>query len=275
MNWLKKILIAILSLILTNCICLLALSFNIQSFLVDGVMKEIIIKKIKSTKEANIIITEESINKITEDENIREILNSPEIKDLMNKYFEKTIDGLIDENSIDEVKIEKDIINYLKDNKNVLEDLTNQEITDQMIDETIKQIDDGDITNAWKQTVTNTSKNMPKVEKQVLKSFKVFTSTLLRVILFSISMISILLIAILQKSLIKWIFTLCLSVLLSGILITIINTFVTIIIKAVSNFSILYINSFLQTGLVMIIIGLLGIVIYKIIEKNKEIKYEN
>ena len=112
MEIIKKILIAILVLVLIDIIFALAISFNLKKILVNGVIKETIVERItpKSYSEESYVITEEQIKEITDDPQIQEILNSPEIQQLMEKYLDTTVDGLIDEENLDEVALEQDMI---------------------------------------------------------------------------------------------------------------------------------------------------------------------
>ena len=131
MKTFKKILIAILFLLLVNLISILIISVNLKTVLIDGVIKETIKEQIVRREEqnGNFVISEEIIAEISDDEKVQEILNSKEVQELMNKYLDLTVDGILDEEKLDEITIEKDILNYLKDNKETLSEIVGEEIS--------------------------------------------------------------------------------------------------------------------------------------------------
>ena len=135
MKIIKNILVAFLSMILVGCIFLLAISFNLKKILINGVIKETFVEQIipKSYNEERVVITEEQIREITDDPRIQEMLMSPEIQGLMEQYLDTTVNGLIDENNIDDIALEQDMLKFIKENRSVIEEKAGKEITDDMI----------------------------------------------------------------------------------------------------------------------------------------------
>ena len=64
-------------------------------------------------------ITEEQIKEITDDPKVQEILNSPETQELMEKYLDATITGLTEDDNLDDISIEKDMVDFIKDNPDI------------------------------------------------------------------------------------------------------------------------------------------------------------
>ena len=279
MKWLKKVLIAFLFLILVNCIFFLAISFNLKKILINGVIKETIVEQLipRSYSSDNKVITDEQIKEITDDPRIQEILNSPEVQSMMEEYLDNTVEGLIDENNIDEVALEEDMARFIKENRSIIEEKVGREITDEMIDKAMEQIETKDISNAYRQSVANASRNMTKSEKQVLKGYKFIISSTFKFILLIIMLIDLILIALLQKSLYKWIGTLATASITSGVALVLASIVSSLIVKNKTNIN-FNTSSLTTTGIIIAVCGIVILVIYKVIlklvkkdEKLKEI----
>ena len=263
MKWYKKLLVGILAFILIDLIGLLAISFNLKNILVNGIIKETIIEQLtpREYKDAKYVIPEEEINKITDNEEVREILNSKEVQELLNKYLDMTVNSLIDEESIDEINLEHDMLEFLKENKDVLEQKVGKEITDEMIDNAEEQFEGKDMTKAFKQTLKNTKQNMSETEVTFLKGYSLLISTKFKVLLFILMIIDLLLIAIIQKSLYKWIKTLGKCLLIGGIGIILISIIVSKIVSTLSEINSFNTNSLLYSGIGITIGGIIILII--------------
>ena len=280
MKWYLKVLKTFLFILLINLIVLLAISFNIKKVLLDGIVVETITETIvkQDYKSENLIIPEEEINKITDDERVREILKSKEIQDLLNKYLDITIDTIIEEESIDEIELEKDILNYLNDNKETLSKVVGQDITEEMITSTKEQFEGKDISKAFKQTLDNTKNHITKKEKVMLKGYKILNSNQFRMIILFCIALTIILIAMIQKSFFQWIRTLGIAITISGILLIAFNFILKQIVFSSTNSFIINTDSFLYSSLIIMISGIwitaLYIIVSVIISKRKEKKNE-
>lgn len=277
MKWLKKILIGLLVLLLMDMIVALAISFNLKQIIIDGVIREAITERItkKEYKAPNDIISDEQIDQVVDDERVREIMKTPEMQELMNKYLDQTIDGLIDEENINEVEIEKDIVNFLKENKSVIEKQVGKEVTDEMLENAVSQLETKDMSNAYKQAIRNASKNMTKEEKQVLKGYSTIISTKFKIWMFIGILIDLILIALLQKSLYKWIKTFGKTMLVSGVGIVLMSIIVSAIVKGAANINSFNTTNLTITGVVIAIIGLIIVIVYKVVEKIIKKKSED
>ena len=280
MKWYLKVLKTFLFILLINLIVLLSISFNIKKVLLDGIVVETITETIvkQDYKSENLIIPEEEINKITDDERVREILKSKEIQGLLNKYLDITIDTIIEEESIDEIELEKDILNYLNDNKETLSKAVGQDITEEMIASTKEQFEGKDISKAFKQTLDNTKHHITKKEKVMLKGYKILNSNQFRMIILFCIVLTIILIAMIQKSFFQWIRTLGIAITISGILLIAFNFILKQIVFSSTNSFIINTNSFLYSSLIIMISGIwitaLYIIVSVIISKRKEKKNE-
>ena len=274
MKWLKNIIVSILILVLTSLISLLAISLNLKSILVNGIIKETVKTQVqlKPHQEENKIITEETIKQVTDDEQIQELLNTKEIQDLMYKYLDITIDGLIDEEAINEIEIEKDILEYLKENKSEIEKVVGQEIEEDMIKQTEKQMETKDITKSYKQSINNARMRMTTTEKSILKGYKTLVSIKLKIIVIIFIIIIAIILAIIQKSLEKWLKNIGNSSIMSGILIIVMSITVNLVVNKIANLNSFQTTNLLFTGIMILIIGLLFLIGSKIIKNIKEAK---
>ena len=269
MKVLKKVLLGILVFILIDIIFLLALSFTLKKVLINGVIKETIVERVFPTgySEGSNIITEEQIKEITDDPRVQEMLNSPEIQQLLEKYLDSTVEGLIDPDNIDEVALEEDMLNFLTENKSVIEEKVGKEISDEMISKAVSEVDSKDLSKAYKQSIKNASKNMTTTERQVLKGYKLIISLKFRIILFICMFVDLLLIALVQKSFYKWIKTLSKSMIVSGIGVVLASLISSTIIKRLSNMTNFNSDSLTILGIIITISGIVILIIYKIVLK--------
>ena len=274
----RKFLIGLLTFILINIIGLLIISFSLKTILVDGIVKEVIVNQIdlpifetSNYQYRNEINTDENIDKITDDERIKELLKSDEVTELIDKYMDIIIDGYIDEENLDKIELEKDMINYLENNKDKIEKITGQEITQEQIDQTKEQIKEMDIDKRVKESIKTTRKTMPKETIKVLKGYKFIVSLKFKLILFLIMIIDIVLIALLQKSVYKWIKLFAISLTTNGIFALITGGIVYIIVYTLTKVS-FNVKFVIILGIILTIIGIIIQVIYNILtKKNKEV----
>ena len=276
MKIIKNILVAFLSMILVGCIFLLAISFNLKKILINGVIKETFVEQIipKSYNEERVVITEEQIREITDDPRIQEMLMSPEIQGLMEQYLDTTVNGLIDENNIDDLALEQDMLKFIKENRSVIEEKAGKEITDDMIEKAMEQVESKDMSRAYKQSIMNASRNMSSTEKEMLKGYRFLISPELRMIILVVIIIDLVLIMVVQASLYKWIATLAASLLISGVGTIAASIITKGVIRKKTNFDNFDMSSLTQTGIIIALSGLVILTVYIVILKliKKKVK---
>ncbi|MBQ6324382.1 MAG: hypothetical protein IJI22_06100 [Bacilli bacterium] len=267
MKWYKKLFISILFFILINLISAFIFSCNLKNVLIDGIIKETIKENIVRREEntGNFTIDEEKISELSEDERIQEILNSKEAQELMDKYLDLTVDGMLDEESLDEITIEEDLLNYLKENKELISEVVGEEVTDEMIDEAASGMETKEISNAIKKAIANNSRNLTTTEKTVLKGYKLFISLEFKLLILAIIIIDLFLIALLQKSYSKWIKTLASALITSGIFVLIASVVVKLIVSYLTGFINFNIISLIISGATTTVIGIIILIIYNLI----------
>lgn len=263
MKILKNIFIGFLNLILINLLTLFVISLNLKNLITDGIIKETIKQQI-NTKEYQ----EQLPKEIIENEKINEILENKEINDLLEKYLDIAVDGMIDENKINEIALEKDILNYINENKSILEKELGTEITNEMLKKAEEQIDSKELSNIFKQSLSNTSRNIPKEVKTVIKGYNFLISSKFKTIIILFILIDLLLIAIINHSFYNWLKSLGISSIISGCGIILMSLSVNLLVTTLNELSYFNTNPLLINGCVLVGIGIFIIIIKVIIDKK-------
>ena len=284
MKVIKKILIVILTIININIVVSLIVSFNFQKVIVDGVVKETFKSAISSNnyKEPNIQINESATSSkdlvTTSDERINKILESDAIQELIQDYMDKTLKSLDNPEELENIDFEQDVINYLKENKDVIETSSGVEITDEMLNETKENLEERDFNKLVKQKIRNTSNNMTQQEKEVLKIYSFIISKKFKFFLGLIFLINSVIITILINSKHKVINNIGLSLLIGGLETIIMSFVLKFIIINYTNLTNFNIGSLINCSLIITIIGLIVILVYnsivKLMKRRMEKVYE-
>lgn len=284
MKVIKKILIVILTIININIVVSLIVSFNFQKVIVDGVVKETFKSAISSNnyKEPNIQINESATSSkdlvTTSDERINKILESDTIQELIQDYMDKTLKSLDNPEELENIDFEQDVINYLKENKDVIETSSGVEITDEMLNETKENLEERDFNKLVKQKIRNTSNNMTQQEKEVLKIYSFIISKKFKIFLGLLFLINSVIITILINPKHKVINNIGLSLLIGGLETIIMSYVLKSIIINYTNLTNFNIGSLINCSLIITIIGLIVILVYnsivKLMKRRMEKAYE-
>lgn len=284
MKVIKKILIVILTIININIVVSLIVSFNFQKVIVDGVVKETFKSAISSNnyKEPNIQINESATSSkdlvTTSDERINKILESDAIQELIQDYMNKTLKSLDNPEELENIDFEQDVINYLKENKDVIETSSGVEITDEMLNETKENLEARDFNKLVKQKIRNTSNNMTQQEKKVLKIYSFIISKKFKAFLGLLFLINSVIITILINPKHKVITNIGLSLLIGGLETIIMSFVLKLIIINYTNLTNFNIGSLINYSLIITIIGLIVILVYnsivKLMKRRMEKVYE-
>lgn len=284
MKIIKKILIVILTIININIVVSLIVSFNFQKVIVDGVVKETFKSAISSNnyKEPNIQINESATSSkdlvTTSDERINKILESDAIQELIQDYMNKTLKSLDNPEELENIDFEQDVINYLKENKDVIETSSGVEITDEMLNETKENLEARDFNKLVKQKIRNTSNNMTQQEKKVLKIYSFIISKKFKAFLGLLFLINSVIITILINPKHKVITNIGLSLLIGGLETIIMSFVLKLIIINYTNLTNFNIGSLINYSLIITIIGLIVILVYnsivKLMKRRMEKVYE-
>lgn len=263
MKILKKIAVVLLNLILFNLLMVFAISLNLESMVKDDILKEIIKEEFLNDE-----IKSNSSEITTDNEKINELLERPETQEIVDKYLDITVDSLTDENKVSEVEIEKDMIKFLKENKELVKEKLDVEVTDEMINSVEEELKNKELSTVFKKSLTNAKETMPKEAKLILQAYNYLISLKFKLIIALFILIDILLIALLQSSIYKWLSSLGGSAIISGIGLLIMSLIVKIVVTSFSNFKGFNLNSITTTGFIFIAIGIILIVVKKLLDKK-------
>ncbi len=262
----KRIITFVLTFLIVLSISLLLISFNLKRILVNGVIKETIKTTItvSNFKEGN-----EIPKVVTDNEEVNKILESKEVEDLMNKYLDKIINNLSSDEEIDEYEIEKDVINFLKENKEEIEEITGKEITNEQIEKTKELYEDNHISHSVEKAIKEAKENMTTKEKTVLKGYSFIISTLFKVLMFILIVINLVLISVINKSYFMWINTLGNSMFMSGLLTTLIALITSLILRGSTGIKTINTNSLIIPSIIVGLIGLVISIVYRFVEYKR------
>lgn len=261
MKTIKKIFIALLTIVLLNLLVVFTVSLNLQKMVKEDLIKQIIKEEFLTTD-----FQTDSKTSLTENEKINDLLESKEAQEIVDKYLDITIDSFIDEEKNVEVTIEEDLLNYLKNNKKFVEEKLGVEVTNEMIAQAKEQLESKELSNIFKQNINNSKNSMPKEAKTILKIYKYLISLQFQLILIAIILLDILLIAVLKSSLYKWLSTLGYTSIVAGIGLLIMSLIVKITIISISTLQEVSLSSLITAGIILILFGLILIIIKKILD---------
>ncbi len=281
MKIIKNILIVILTFININLVIGLIVSICFPKVL-SGTINDLIINEVsyKNYKEPNIIINKDAKSTkdlvTTDSEDVNKILQSHAVQQLLEDYINKTISSINNPEELENIDFEKDAMDYIKQNKDKIEQATGIEITDETLNKVQNNLEEKELNNVVKQRIKNTSKNLTKEEKTILKAYSRFVSSTCRIIMISIFILNLLLIAIINKSFTKWINNFGISLLIGGIETIILSFALKIIINFKNSFINFNISILIKWGFIIGVLGLIIIMVYNIIIKKqrKELVYE-
>ena len=116
----KKIFIALLTLIITALICLLSVSFCIKDIIVDTLSKEVVSLEIKEKVTSEIKKEYTDIDYDTLSKVGDSIQTSSEVYNITDKYFDNIIESVIKGDNVDVPKTKEEILNLINENEGIL-----------------------------------------------------------------------------------------------------------------------------------------------------------
>ena len=277
----KKFFVGLLNVLLSTFIFVLIFSFYgkmvFSSFiteLIGDVSTNIVNKNFVSenNKDGDKVKIERNITlyELISSSEYKALLKNKEVLNLVQKYIDITIDGMLDNKKLNDVKLEEDIINFLLENKNSFEKEYNVKISD---DDIRKLQEDNTLTIIKGNYVDNVmiaSAALSNTEKSMLKFYLFICSTTSKIILSVLILVSAVLIIVLQKSFSDTFKTIGVNILTSGIFTIVLGIILHFVVNKSNNvdlglrFDLLKISI---TGLVATIIGILILVACFVIKK--------
>lgn len=274
----KKIFIALLTLLITLLICLLSISFCIKDIIVDTLSKEVVSLEIKEKvtdeiKKEYADIDYDTLSKVGDF-----IQTSSEVYNITDKYFDNIIESVISGDDVDVPKTKEEILNLINENEGIL---TNNgiEVSDLKKEKIASELSDGGkLDKIYKNVRNSVKKNLSSKEVKLVELYDKITKPLFRWIIISIILIATILIAVLKRTYYRWTLNLGVSFLLSGIILALLAPLVlddlsyNITLKVIGKSSSININSLTNIGYGCLGVCALLIIIYII--GNKIIGYK-
>ena len=225
----KKILSGLLGIILSALIFLLLFSFygkTVFSNLFTGIIGNLSSTVIntdfydKNNKDDTNVKVEKNytLGELLNSPEYEKLLNNKEVKRLIQKYVDITITGITDPDTLDSVDLRGDIIQFLKNNRDVLERDYNISINYEDIENIENDEDFKSINESFVDSVKDTSSELTSSQKNLIRMYNFVCGTIFKIILFILIIIDIVLISIIEKSFYKWIKYIGVNLISSGIL---------------------------------------------------------
>lgn len=261
MKTLKNIVIGLLNFILFSLVFLLVFSFSLKSFFSEAFVGDVV-KEQLSTQFTDTLETDDS--------NIKEILENKEINEFVNDYVNKTLEGVVDPSSLDNVDLSKDIVSFIRENESKLEEQLGVDISIEKVEELMKSDKYQQLEIDYKRAVESVSDSVPKSQKDLIKGYNFLLSINFKLMISILIVVVLILLSLLHKSLYKWLKYLGFSTIVSGIFVAIMAIVVSFVVNSVIkgmsyniNFKVDYM---LICALITFIIGLVIYFIYKIVD---------
>ena len=275
----RKIFIALLTLIITALICLLSVSFCIKDIIVDTLSKEVVSLEIKEKVTSEIKKEYTDIDYDTLSKVGDSIQTSSELYNITNKYFDNIIESVIKGDDVDVPKTKEEILNLINENEDILT-RNGIEVSDSKKEEIASELSDGGkLDKIYKNVRNSVKKNLSTKEIELVKMYDRMTKPLFRWIIISIILIATILIAVLKKTYYRWTLNLGVSFLLSGIVLALLTPLITddlsyrITEKVIGKASNINVNALTNIGYGFLAICALLIIIYVV--GNKSDLYTN
>lgn len=189
---LKRVGSIIFKVILLVCVFLLLLSFSAKEMMKDG---------ISSIISSNLVqIPGIEMIKV-KNEKVAEFVQSPETQKFVMNYIETLMNEDVDTTKIN---IGEDILEFVTANKEKIEEITGQPIDMEKLEEFTKSTEMQEINEQYILMITDVKKNVPVEVKNMIQTYNFFLTNNFKILMTVISVVSILGIALIDKSWYSW-----------------------------------------------------------------------
>lgn len=267
----KKFICGLITILLVLVICLLAVGLKLKIVCVNTINDSIVKKEISSKALDSISSVLPNIDYDTLQEVELSIQNDESTKRITEKYYDEIINSIVNNTDIDVPDTSDEIKKIIDDNKDVLKK-HGVELTDTQEDEIANSLaKNGTINTVYKKVTTNLKNNLTDDQKEAIGMYSTITSKEFRNTLIIISIIFILLIALIKKSIYKWMINLSVALILSGILLSFVleqvvnNLSSTITNKLFGKATSINVNPITAFGYKYLLIGIIFLLIYIVI----------
>ncbi len=231
-------------------------------------MKEELVNNVVDNLEMNLDqLTTEDVETIKQ-----ELKNNEEINQIMDKYGTHIIEDLSKEN-IEDINMEEDLEIIMKENKDSIEKITGEELSDEQLDQAITEItENNDLDSAYKEIIAEAKQTMPTETKTMIDSYNTITSNQFIIIASIISVVSIIIIALLKKPYYKWIVNVGIAGIISSLFIALIGAclalFLNLVIESTEVTFTVSMTPILTTAAIMFVVSIILFIINNVLDKK-------
>lgn len=217
-------------------------------------------------------LSDEQLN--TLEENLR---NNEKIDKIVDKYSNRIIKDLSEEN-IEDFDIEEDLKTIIMENKETVEDVAGQEVTEEQIDKAMDEIvKNEDLNQAYQQIITQTKQDMPEESQALIDSYNNVTKDNFMIGLIIVTIISIIIIALLKKPYYKWIVNIGIAGIIAALFIALIGgciaLLLNVVMESMNNTTTVSAMPMLLTSIIMLIVSIILLIINSVLDKKKGEKH--
>ena len=267
----KKLLIGILTIFVTLGLILLGVSLNLKATVTEvatNMINEEVTNTMTDYLEKNTDVNKNEIKK-----GIDKVVNSNDtIKKAVNNYYSEFMDILSDK-EFKEINIASELEILIDNSEPILKEY-GITISKKDKEELTKIVSNEEINKTVNESIKEVKKEMPGEVTSALNILNFITSTTFKIILIGTIILSLVLIALLKKSIYKWLINLGIASILCGLLYSIVIPIVFNILSKEIDAKIKISASALNNyGYVVLALGILTIILNMILSKilNKKI----
>lgn len=260
MKALRKIVLVLLNFVLFSLVFMLVFSFSLKNFFSEAFLSDIVKEKLSS----------ELTSDLDNESRIKEVLESEEANKFIDEYINKTLDGVVDTSSLNDIDMGDDLLDFIRENKSRLEEEIGFSISMDKVEELLQSDSYKKLEDSYKETVKKVSSSVPESQKKLIKLYNFLLSVKFKVIVSILIIIILILMSLLEKTLYKWLKYLGTTAILSGIFTAIMIGLAKIVLNCINengsynvDFSF---DHMIACSVVTFIIGVVIYIIYKIID---------
>ena len=161
----------------------------------------------------------------------------------------------------------------MKENKDSIEKITGEELSDEQLDQAITEItENNDLDSAYKEIIAEAKQTMPTETKTMIDSYNTITSNQFIIIASIISVVSIIIIALLKKPYYKWIVNVGIAGIISSLFIALIGAclvlFLNLVIESTEVTFTVSMTPILTTAAIMFVVSIILFIINNVLDKK-------
>lgn len=272
MNVLKKVLLGLLTFLFFNLVTLCVLSYAADRYL----QKELVSNMIKKVLTTSVVQMTDLSDE--QEKQVEEIFEQPAAQELIEDLNEELLNGMnLDGNiEIDPEMFDK-VFDYILENKEQIESITNSEINLSEIEEFRNSDDYQNIKENMTENINNSmsqSNDNQKTVEKVFNYYSIFISNKFRMYVIGLSIINLICIALLQNSNYKWLKTFGKAIIMCGLTLTAFYAVMLVALKVIESKTgvsmMLDYKSLIIFDAIFISVGILSLIVHKNIDKNVE-----